>query len=90
MFEMVVTLYFIGNDPVNREELMKRYFDYQSVQRYEAMTTMDKHQTIPQEFRTKEADEEIEKSFNAFCEKYKTKNGKKPIYFFSMIWDSPP
>ena len=42
------------------------------------MQTMDKHQIIPQEFRTRKADEEIEKSFFVFCEKYKTKNEKKP------------
>jgi hypothetical protein len=78
MFEMVVTLHFIDNDKLRRDELAQRFFDYTSIQRYKVMEAMNKNRSIPQEFRTEEMDKEIEKKFNSFLKNYRTKEGKPP------------
>lgn len=71
MFEMVVTLYYIDDDKLKKEELINRYFAFNSsIVPYKAMISMKEYPAPFEGIRTDKRDEEIIEGRKEFIKRY--------------------
>ena len=79
IFEIVVNLNYIDADDSERNERTKRFFDYQYVDRYNVLHTMESISEIPQDVRTKEQDDKIQHDYSEYLKRYNMQKRERGI-----------